>query len=81
MAKPRTIFAERNSPEPTSTRSNAPGDYQTEVELAPVAKQLHIFAELHSPEPTLTRSIVGDCQMEDRVRTCGKATEYFCRAQ
>ena len=51
------------------------------VELAPVAEQLPIFAELHSPEPTLTRSIVlGDCQMEDRVRTCGKATEYFCQA-
>ena len=54
---------------------------ETEDELAPVAEQLPIFAELHSPEPILTRSIVlGDCQMEDRARTSGIATDYFCRA-
>ena len=46
-----------------------------------MAKPRNIFAELNSPEPTSTcSSAPEDCETEDRARTRGIATGYFCRA-
>ena len=45
-----------------------------------MAKPRNIFAGLNSPEPTSTRCTVpGDRQIEDRARTRGRVTDYFCR--
>ena len=47
----------------------------------PVAEPRNIFAELNSPKPTSTcSSAPEDCETEDRPRTRGRATDYFCQA-
>ncbi len=75
VAKPRNIFIELNSPEPTSTRSTAPPDFRfrlirgvrlvsaVSVDFVVSVGSAFIFAELNSPEPFFTRSTAsGDCQ-------------------